>query len=150
MSLLPDFITRPAGQWLESARGTVGGITWGPSLKAAKWAVHSLFSNIEIGTLIVLDEIDGTSNIYSGNPAVGNAQEKPTNAPERLTSPPRVELVVKKNAFWMRIVLFADMGFAESYMLGEIECNDLTAFFQVRFHFLLNLILVVDSFLSHM
>lgn len=131
----------------------MGGLTWGPSLKAAKWAVHSLFNNIEIGTLVVLDEVDGTSNIYSGNPAVGNAQEKPTNGPERLTSPPRVELVVKKSAFWMRLVLFADMGFAESYMLGEVECNDLTAFFQVRISLvagLLNLIHVADSFLSHM
>ncbi|PSR90614.1 cyclopropane-fatty-acyl-phospholipid synthase [Coniella lustricola] len=131
MSPLPDFVTRPAGQWLESARGTVGGITWGPSLKAAKWAVHSLFSNVEFGTLIVLDEMDGTSNIYSGNHAASNTQEKPASGPERLTSPPRVELVVKKSAFWMRLVLFADMGFAESFMLGEVECNDLTDFFQL-------------------
>jgi cyclopropane-fatty-acyl-phospholipid synthase len=43
----------------------------------------------------------------------------------------KVELVVKKEAFWVRLFLFADMGFAEAYMLGEVECEDLTSFFQV-------------------
>ena len=43
----------------------------------------------------------------------------------------KVELVVKKEAFWVRLFLFADMGFAESYMLGDFECSDLTGFFEV-------------------
>lgn len=33
--------------------------------------------------------------------------------------------------FWVRLLLFADMGFAESYMLGEVSCTDLTAFFKL-------------------
>ena len=44
---------------------------------------------------------------------------------------PRVEIVVKNEAFWVRLFLFADMGFAEAYMLGDFECEDLTSFFQV-------------------
>ena len=40
-------------------------------------------------------------------------------------------MTVKKEAFWVRMFLFADMGFAESYMLGEVECNNLTGFFEV-------------------
>lgn len=35
----------------------------------------------------------------------------------------------------MRLLLFADMGFAESYMLSEISCSDLTSFFKI---FILN------------
>ncbi len=56
----------------------------------------------------------------------------PASAVREATRIPRVELVVKKEAFWMRLFLFADMGFAEAYMLGDVECADLTAFFQVR------------------
>jgi cyclopropane-fatty-acyl-phospholipid synthase len=33
--------------------------------------------------------------------------------------------------FWVRLLLFADMGFAESYMLGEVACPDITAFFKL-------------------
>jgi cyclopropane-fatty-acyl-phospholipid synthase len=33
------------------------------------------------------------------------------------------------------LFLFADMGFAESYMLGEFECSDLTSFFEVNIAF---------------
>ncbi|KAJ6440213.1 L-aminoadipate-semialdehyde dehydrogenase [Purpureocillium lavendulum] len=32
---------------------------------------------------------------------------------------------------WLRLFLFADIGFAEAYMLGDVECNDLTAFFRM-------------------
>lgn len=130
MSILPNFVTRPASQWVESARGTIGGITWGPSVKAAKWAVQSLFNNVEVGTLVLFDEVEGTSNVY-GETGPSKGTTKLVNGDSEARSP-RVELVVKKSAFWMRLVLFADMGFSESYMLGEVDCNDLTAFFQVR------------------
>lgn len=43
----------------------------------------------------------------------------------------RVVLTVRKESFWVRLALFADMGFAEAYMLGEVKCNDLTGFFEV-------------------
>ena len=51
--------------------------------------------------------------------------------PRRADTVPRVEIVVKNESFWMRLLLFADMGFAEAYMLGDFECQDLTSFFQV-------------------
>lgn len=130
MSILPSIVTRPASQWIESARGTIGGFTWGPSVKAAKWAVHSLFSNVEIGTLVLYDEVEGVSHVY-GDKGASRRTSKMVNGDGKASGVPRVELVVKKSAFWMRLILFADMGFAESYMLGEIDCNDLTAFFQV-------------------
>jgi len=130
MSILPGFVTRPASQWIESARGTIGGITWGPSVRAAKWAVHSLFNNVEVGTLVLYDEVEGVSHVY-GEKSSPKSAGKLTNGELKSAGIPRVELVVKNNAFWMRLVLFADMGFSEAYMLGEVDCNDLTAFFQV-------------------
>lgn len=44
----------------------------------------------------------------------------------------RVVLNIRKETFWVRLFLFADMGFAEAYMLNEVECSDLTRFFEVR------------------
>lgn len=44
---------------------------------------------------------------------------------------PHTELRVLNDLFWVRLLLFADMGFAESYMLGEVSCSDLTAFFKL-------------------
>ncbi|KAB2569302.1 Tuberculostearic acid methyltransferase UfaA1 [Lasiodiplodia theobromae] len=48
---------------------------------------------------------------------------------------PQTVLRVHNDAFWVRMMLFADMGFAESYMLGEVSCPNLTAFFEL---FILN------------
>jgi cyclopropane-fatty-acyl-phospholipid synthase len=42
----------------------------------------------------------------------------------------KVELVVKET-FCVRLFLFADIGLAEAYMLGEVECADLMGYFQV-------------------
>lgn len=129
MPLLPSFITRPPSQWVQSARGTIGGFTWGPSVSAAKWAVHSLFSNIQVGTLVLVDEVDGTNHVFGEK--LGSSKLPGRVVVNGAISVPRVELVVKKSAFWMRLILFADMGFSEAYMLGEVDCTDLTAFFQV-------------------
>ncbi|KAH8750744.1 cyclopropane-fatty-acyl-phospholipid synthase [Diaporthe sp. PMI_573] len=129
MPLLPSFITRPPSQWVQSARGTIGGITWGPSVSAAKWAVHSVFSNIQVGTLVLVDEVDGTNHVFGEK--LGSSKLPGRVVVNGTVSVPRVELVVKKSAFWMRLILFADMGFSEAYMLGEVDCTDLTAFFQL-------------------
>lgn len=40
-------------------------------------------------------------------------------------------LVVKKQSFWLRLVLGNDLGFAESYMMSEIETPDLGACFKL-------------------
>lgn len=131
MPLLPSVVTRPASQWVELARGSVGGFTWGPSLAAAKWAARSLFSNIQHGTLIVEDQVDGTKELYGESLGGAKAPGKLVNGEGHTGGPPRVVLVVKKSNFWMRLVLFADMGFAEAFLLGEFECSNLTAFFEV-------------------
>lgn len=114
------------------ARNTLGSLTWGPALAIAKPAILSVFSKIEVGTLLLVDEPAGTRLVYGQK--LGSKAADLTNgdhAVRRANTIPRVEIVVKNEAFWMRLFLFADMGFAESYMLGEFECADLTAFFQL-------------------
>ncbi|KAL2039930.1 hypothetical protein N7G274_007333 [Stereocaulon virgatum] len=105
---------------LDSLRNYVGSFTWGPFVKISRSAVLGLLGRIEIGQLVVKD-CDGTGTIC------GEAGEKDGS--------PQTELKVLKEAFWVRVMLFADMGFAESFLLGEISCPDLVAFFRI---FILN------------
>ncbi|KAK6212283.1 hypothetical protein LQW54_005414 [Pestalotiopsis sp. IQ-011] len=133
---LPPFVVKPFTRCADFARGTLGSLTWEPALAVAKPAIDSVFSKIEIGTLLLVDKPAGTRQYY-GQKLSSKAAELNGDgyAERRADSIPRVEIVVNSDAFWMRLFLFADMGFAESYMLGEFECADLTAFFKL---FILN------------
>ncbi|KAK4691833.1 cyclopropane-fatty-acyl-phospholipid synthase, partial [Lecanoromycetidae sp. Uapishka_2] len=101
-------------------RSYLGSFTWGPLVKLSRSAVLGLLRKVEIGQLVI-EDIDGTKTICGRSGAMDGA--------------PRTELKVLKEAFWVRLMLFADMGFAESFMLGEISCPDLVAFFRI---FILN------------
>lgn len=41
-------------------------------------------------------------------------------------------LTVKDPVFWLRLAMQGDLGFAEAYMYGEVDCADLSALFHVR------------------
>ncbi|KAL9104064.1 MAG: hypothetical protein Q9163_000961 [Psora crenata] len=105
---------------LDSMRHYVEGLTWAPYVQLSRTKVLALLQRMEIGRLVVTD-CDGTVTIC-GDAAAGAEWS-------------RTELTVLKEAFWVRILLFADMGFAESFMLGEFSCPDLTSFFRL---FILN------------
>jgi len=137
-SYLPAIVTKPLSQGTDLLRSTLGSISFGPALSLSKTAVESLFSKIEVGTLIVTDSITGTSRSYGQK--IAKEHKKTTNGvngvngshgTKKASGVSKVELLVKKETFWVRLFLFADMGFAEAYMLGEVECADLTGFFQV-------------------
>ncbi|TPX15030.1 uncharacterized protein E0L32_004860 [Thyridium curvatum] len=131
---LPASVKRPLARGSDVARGVLGSLTWGPALSIAKPAITSVLSRIEIGTLLLVDEPAQTRMVYgqklAGNPKYADFSTG-VNGVRKASTVPRVELVVKDDSFWMRLFLFADMGFAEAYMLGEVECADLTAFFQL-------------------
>ncbi|KAK6599917.1 cyclopropane-fatty-acyl-phospholipid synthase [Botrytis cinerea] len=106
-----------------------------PSLSVSKAAVTSLFGRIERGTLLVTDAETGKTISYGAkiakehkangvNGVNGNHNSRKAGAARK------IELRVINQAFWVRLFLFADMGFAEAYMLGEVECDDLTGFFE--------------------
>ncbi|KAK0714800.1 cyclopropane-fatty-acyl-phospholipid synthase [Lasiosphaeris hirsuta] len=132
---LPGTTTTTGFLSLSSAylRARLGSLTWGPVLSLARPAIERVFSSIESGTLLLIDEPTGQRLVYGQRlgPAKLDNLSPTDSSTRRATTVPRVELVVKSEAFWVRLALFADMGFAESYMLGEVECADLTAFFQL-------------------
>lgn len=45
---------------------------------------------------------------------------------------PKAELTVRNPVFWLRLCAMGDLGFAEAYMYGEIDCDDLAKVFLVR------------------
>ncbi|KIW21085.1 hypothetical protein PV08_01664 [Exophiala spinifera] len=104
---------------VDQARTYVGSVAWDPTIKACRRSILSLLSEVKIGRLIVVED-DGKETIC------GQAGEQVE---------PLARLQVLRDAFWLRLALFADMGFAESFMLGEVKCSNLTAFFQL---FILN------------
>ncbi|APA13296.1 hypothetical protein SS1G_13857 [Sclerotinia sclerotiorum 1980 UF-70] len=132
-SYLPGAITIPLTKSTDYLKSTIGGLTWGPVLSLSKTAVTSLFGRIERGTLLVTDVETGTTLCYGAKiakePKVDGVNG---HYPSRKAGAARkIELRVINQAFWVRLFLFADMGFAEAYMLGEVECDDLTGFFEL-------------------
>lgn len=43
----------------------------------------------------------------------------------------KAELRVVNDVFWIRLCAMGDLGFAEAYMYGDVECDDLVSLFQV-------------------
>jgi len=82
----------------------------------------SLMQNISKGHLRVLTY----EHIYNF-PALSKVAE-PT---EEEGSHLKAELRVTNEVFWIRLVTMSDLGFAEAYMYGEVECDDLVALFEV-------------------
>jgi len=134
-SYLPPVITQPLARGTDLLRGAIGGITWGPALTVSKAAVTLMLSRIEIGQLIITDQTTGQTTSFGQKIAKEHSKlsngVNGVNGTKKSGGVKRVELVVKRDAFWVRLFLFADMGFAESYMLGDFESTDLTGFFEV-------------------
>ena len=132
--MLPTILQKPVTRGAELARGVAGGWTWGPAVAVAKHTIISTLSKIEIGTLLLIDEPCGSRHVFGqklSSKTTDGGVEIQAALPRKATTTPRVELVVKNEAFWLRLFLFADMGFSEAFMLGDVECEDLTSFFQV-------------------
>jgi cyclopropane-fatty-acyl-phospholipid synthase len=46
-------------------------------------------------------------------------------------------LRVINNTFWVRLCMMGDLGFAEAYMFGDVQCEDLISTFLVSIRSLL-------------
>jgi len=44
----------------------------------------------------------------------------------------KAEIRVKSNTFWLRLCTMGDLGFSESFMYDEAQCDDLVSLFNVR------------------
>ncbi|EAA32979.3 hypothetical protein GE21DRAFT_6719 [Neurospora crassa] len=126
-------------------RYKLGSLTWGPAIQFAKDMAQTTFASLKVGTFLLVDQVSDEVFVHgesfgTGPDELGNlvlCLRRPSESEDerKATDLPGAELVVKDDAFWLRLLLFTDMGFAESYMLGEFECDDLTSFFQL---FILN------------
>jgi len=45
----------------------------------------------------------------------------------------KTEIRVVNDSFWVRLCAMSDLGFAEAYMYGDVECDDLVSLFEVRY-----------------
>lgn len=105
------------------------GWAWGTAVSMARTTVLGIFSGVEVGSILIVDEVIGSKYTF-GQPILRDNDAK--FEAESACSMPVVKLCVKREAFWLRLLLFADIGFAESYMLGDFECDELVSFFRVR------------------
>ena len=43
----------------------------------------------------------------------------------------KAKIRVVNDSFWVRLCTMSDLGFAEAFMYGDVECDDLISLFQV-------------------
>ncbi|KAL2074938.1 hypothetical protein VTL71DRAFT_8718 [Oculimacula yallundae] len=98
---------------------------WPPTVNLARNIVLQTFSRIKVGSLLIRDGSTGLEQTYGQKSPKNGANDK------GVLSIPHAEIIVKRDSFWLRLLLFADMGFAEGYMLDDFECHDLTSFFRL-------------------
>lgn len=82
---------------LDSVRSLAGSIAWKPLVNVSRSGVLSLIQQIEVGKLTI-HESDGTET------RCGEVEVKDSSRPV-------TELKVLREAFWVRVALFADMVF---------------------------------------
>lgn len=112
-------VLSPITDRLNSVRSYAGSYTWPPLVNTTRHLCIGLLKGVRIGRLEI-EDVDGRTEVC-GTAVTADG--------------PNTTIRVRKDIFWLRLAFFADMGFAESYMLGEVTCSDLTAFFKL---FILN------------
>ncbi|TFK52469.1 CFS1-like protein [Heliocybe sulcata] len=94
---------------------------WKPVTRIAEAAVVALMRNITQGQL----RISACDQVYTF-PAPGSKEEAENPRPDL-----KAELRVVNDVFWVRLCTMSDLGFAEAYMYGDAECDDLVSLFLV-------------------
>ncbi|KAK3678083.1 hypothetical protein LTR78_002178 [Recurvomyces mirabilis] len=117
-------LTDPITTRLAALANYAGSYAWPPLLSISRGAILALLRQVQIGSLQIIDT-DGSLTVCGSPKRADGNDEKSVHAI------PHAELRVLSDLFWVRLLVFADMGFAESYMLGEVACPDITAFFKV-------------------
>ncbi|KAK1827648.1 Tuberculostearic acid methyltransferase UfaA1 [Podospora conica] len=103
---------------------------WPHFVSFSRQQVLQVFSHIELGSLLIDDHTTHQQHHFGTKPP----KSKPSHPPS-VADPPLVHLIVHRPAFWPRLLLAADMGFAEALMLGDVSVPDQTAFVRL---FILN------------
>ncbi|KAJ9479867.1 hypothetical protein PHBOTO_003353 [Pseudozyma hubeiensis] len=115
-----------------------------PTAAIARSSILALFSKLTVGQLEVR-LLDGTVHRF-GDPTLVKSKQRSRNASKSesaasaasnggSTTAPHAILIVKSDSFWTRMFFGADLGFAEAYMIGDVDTPDLVACFDL---FILN------------
>ncbi len=116
---LPVSLSQPISHGMAYLRTRLGSFAWHHGVAIARPAILSLFTSIEIGTLELVDEPSKEHHVFGQALALSPANQ------------PHATLTIISSTFYLRLLLLADMGFAASYLLHEVRCPDLTAFFRL-------------------
>ncbi|KZV81943.1 cyclopropane-fatty-acyl-phospholipid synthase [Exidia glandulosa HHB12029] len=101
------------------ALDTVLGAGSGPVARIAELAVTNYLSKMRHGHLRIVTP----SHVYSYPlPGSGPHNEHPSL---------HAELKVVHDSFWTRMMTMSDLGFAEAYMYGEVDVDDLQSLFKI-------------------
>lgn len=98
----------------DSSRNYFVNKSWVPLVNLARNSILSLMKRITVGKLRILTE--------QGVWEFGDLVTKDA---------PSAELRVVNEAFWVRLLMSGDLGFAEAYMVGDVACPDLVAVFNM-------------------
>ncbi|KAF9036372.1 Mycolic acid cyclopropane synthetase-domain-containing protein [Panaeolus papilionaceus] len=109
---------------LNSGQEVISKTPWRPLLNFAKKTILDLLKRVERGVIVF--ESEGESYKF-GHPYDVTV--------DGYSWPLSGKITVKQENFWVRMLLHADFGFADAYMLGEIEVDKLSDVFKI---FLLN------------
>ncbi|KAF5382311.1 hypothetical protein D9757_008471 [Collybiopsis confluens] len=90
---------------------------WTPIARISEAAVVALMRNISQGQIKVFT----FSHIYTF----------PAHSRDQHEHEGKAELRVVNDVFWFRLCAMGDLGFAEAYMYGDVECDDLVSLFQI-------------------
>ncbi|KIM48716.1 hypothetical protein M413DRAFT_437892 [Hebeloma cylindrosporum] len=93
--------------------------SWAPLARLAEAAVVALMQKIRVGQLCVLTN----SHVYTF--PIANDDGDATRADLK------AEIRVINDTFWVRLCAMSDLGFAEAYMYGDVECDDLVTLFEM-------------------
>ncbi|WRT64038.1 uncharacterized protein IL334_000965 [Kwoniella shivajii] len=95
--------------------------SFGPLISIARLAILTMMkSQISYGQLTIITP-EGNSHIFP-SPEI---RETPLKKGEEAT------IRILKDSFWLRLVAQGDLGFAEAYMMGECEVDDLVQVFKI-------------------
>ncbi|KAF7767913.1 hypothetical protein Agabi119p4_7156 [Agaricus bisporus var. burnettii] len=95
---------------------------WAPLTSLAEKAVVSSMQRITLGQLKIVT----LERIYTFPEPSPSGEDEFDARPEV-----KAEIRVLKDTFWVRLCAMGGLGFAESYMYGEVECDDLISLFQI-------------------
>ncbi|GAC93935.1 hypothetical protein PHSY_001503 [Pseudozyma hubeiensis SY62] len=114
-----------------------------PTAAIARSSILALFSKLTVGQLEVR-LLDGTVHRF-GDPTLVRSKQRSRDGSKSesaaaassggSTTAPHAILIVKSDSFWTRMFFGADLGFAEAYMIGDVDTPDLAACFDL---FILN------------